>query len=158
MLNWNRINAQVCFNYLQQEFYLVKSTMKTLAQGKSQTAILKLCRILIITCQSNFGDLNLDDACIRDIADVITADLPGDIADSPASRANSDGVELKKPRGAILTRLDSDHFYDVPKPVTGGPASRENSKPATGGHVGGPASRDNSGVIEVKRPRTALRT
>ena len=31
MLNWNRINAQICFNYLQQEFYLVKPTMRTLA-------------------------------------------------------------------------------------------------------------------------------
>mmetsp|Transcript_42403 Transcript_42403/g.55912 ORF Transcript_42403/g.55912 Transcript_42403/m.55912 type:complete len:145 (+) Transcript_42403:70-504(+) len=76
MLNWNRINAQICFNYLQQEFYLVKPTMRTLAQGKSNKAILKLLRILINTSQSNFGDLNLDDECIRDIADIITAETP----------------------------------------------------------------------------------
>ena len=83
MLNWNRINAQICFNYLQQEFYLVTPTMRTLARGKSQSAILKLLRILINTSQSNFGDLNLDDACIRDIADVITAEA-ADYADLPA--------------------------------------------------------------------------
>lgn len=74
LLNWNRINAQICFNYLQQEFYLVKPTMVTLANGKSNKAILKLLRILINTSQSNFGDLNLDDNCIRDIADIIEED------------------------------------------------------------------------------------
>ena len=79
ILNWNRINVQVCFNYLQQEFYLVSPTMKTLAAGKSQKTILKLLRILINTSQSNFGDLALDDGCIRDIADVITADTPVDV-------------------------------------------------------------------------------
>ena len=53
--------------------------MRTLAQGKSQKAILKLLRILINTSQSNFGDLALDDECIRDIADVITADTPNGV-------------------------------------------------------------------------------
>ena len=56
MLNWNRINAVICFNYLQQEFYLVGPTMKALAGGKNQTAILKLLRVLISTCQGNYGD------------------------------------------------------------------------------------------------------
>lgn len=54
----------------------MKPTMRTLAQGKSNQAILKLLRILINTSQSNFGDLHLDDECIRDIADIITADTP----------------------------------------------------------------------------------
>ena len=45
-----------------------------LANGKSTKTILKILRILIQTSQSNFGDLDLDDGCIRDIADVITAD------------------------------------------------------------------------------------
>ena len=76
---------QVCFNYLQQEFYLVNTTMKTLAQGKSNKTILKLLRILINTSQANFGDLNLDDNCIRDIADVITADQPDPSADRAAA-------------------------------------------------------------------------
>ena len=118
MLNWNRLNAQICFNYLQQEFYLVKPTMRTLATGKNQTAILKLLRILINTCQSNFGDLNLDDECIRDIADVITADTPDGIVGSAATtESRAADVQLKEgynaneghfvtatmqPRGAIL--------------------------------------------------------
>ena len=81
MLNWNRINAVICFNYLQQEFYLVTPTMKTLAAGKNQTAILKLLRVLISTCQGNYGDNNMDDEYIRDIADVIERDAVGDDGD-----------------------------------------------------------------------------
>ena len=83
-LNWNRINAQICFNYLQQEFYLVNSTMKTLAQGKKETAILKLLRITLNVSQSNFGDLELDDECIRDIADVVTEEAEGGVVGSAA--------------------------------------------------------------------------
>ena len=64
ILNWNRINASICFNYLQQEFYLVTPTMKTLAAGKSNKAILKLLRILINTSQRTYGDVDLDDGCI----------------------------------------------------------------------------------------------
>ena len=56
--------------------------MKTLANGKSQKTILKILRILIETSQSNFGDVELDDGCIRDIADVITADEDGAAAAS----------------------------------------------------------------------------
>ena len=48
--------------------------MKTLATGKNQTAILKLLRVLISTCQGNYGDTNMDDEYIRDIADVIERD------------------------------------------------------------------------------------
>lgn len=58
------------------------STMKTLANGKSQKTILKILRILIETSQSNFGDIELDDGCIRDIADVITAEDDGAAAAS----------------------------------------------------------------------------
>ena len=58
------------------------STMKTLANGKSQKTILKILRILIETSQSNFGDVELDDGCIRDIADVITAEEDGAAAAS----------------------------------------------------------------------------
>lgn len=79
VLNWNRINAVICFNYLQQEFYLVSSTMKTLATGKSSKAILKLLRMLINASQSNYGDIELPDECIQDIADIITAEIkPGE--------------------------------------------------------------------------------
>ena len=47
LLNWNRINASICFNYFQQAFYLVTPTMKSLAKGNSSVAITKLLRILI---------------------------------------------------------------------------------------------------------------
>ena len=90
MLNWNRINAQICFNYLQQEFYLVNSTMKTLAQGKKETAILKLLRITLNVSQSNFGDLELDDECIRDIADVVTEEAEGGVVGSAAMQNTRD--------------------------------------------------------------------
>ena len=56
--------------------------MKTLANGKSEKTILKILRILIETSQSNFGDIELDDGCIRDIADVITAEGDGAAAAS----------------------------------------------------------------------------
>lgn len=56
VLNWNRINASICFNYLQQQFYLIIPTMKTLAKGTNQTAILKLLKILINSTQGNQGD------------------------------------------------------------------------------------------------------
>ena len=65
--------------------------MKTLAGGKSQKTILKLLRILINTSQSNFGDLALDDGCIRDIADVITADTPVDVQASVRRSSPSPG-------------------------------------------------------------------
>ena len=47
---------------------------------------------MINTSQSNFGDLNLDDGCIRDIADVITAEA-ADYADLPAQEAASNYEE-----------------------------------------------------------------
>ena len=51
--------------------------MKSLAQGKNQTAILKLLGILIETSQSNYGDAYLDDEAIRDIADVYEREKDG---------------------------------------------------------------------------------
>lgn len=112
MLNWNRINAQICFNYLQQEFYLVKPTMRTLSQGKSQKAILKLLRILINTSQSNFGDLELDHECIKDIADVITAETPdGIVGAATIQNEGETGVQVR-PRGAVMTTSGADNFYN----------------------------------------------
>ena len=58
--------------------------MRTLAAGKSNKAILKLLRITLNVSQSNFGDLELDDECIRDIADVVTADSNGGIVGAAA--------------------------------------------------------------------------
>jgi hypothetical protein len=37
-LNWNKINAKICFNYLQQQFILIQATMVRLAQAKKGAA------------------------------------------------------------------------------------------------------------------------
>ena len=75
--------------------------MKALAGGKNQTAILKVLRVLISTCQGNYGDSNIDDEYIRDIADVIERDLePGE---------NTQALEMpKRAKGcaAITMGLD----------------------------------------------------
>ena len=82
----------------------MKPTMRTLAQGKSNKAILKLLRILINTSQSNFGDLNLDDECIRDIADIITAEADPHVEGAAAQDSgNIDNDVQFRPRGAVLT-------------------------------------------------------
>ena len=39
----------ICFNYLQQRFYLVEPTMKSLAKGASSEAIYKLLKVVINT-------------------------------------------------------------------------------------------------------------
>ena len=109
-LNWNRINASICFNYLQQEFYFVKSTMKTLAGGKSNKTILKVLRILINTSQSNFGDLNLDDDCVRDIADVLVADLDGTGSSAAQQQQDNSDADLY-PKGAIMTSTPQDVLW-----------------------------------------------
>jgi hypothetical protein len=49
ILNWSRINSTICFNYLQQRFYLVEPTMKSLAKGVKSDAIFKLIKVLIST-------------------------------------------------------------------------------------------------------------
>ena len=96
LLNWNRINAVICFNYLQQEFYLVSPTMRTLAGGRSAKAVVKLLRILINTSQGNFGDMNLPDDCIKDIADIITADVGAgdDAAELEGNPDESESVNI----------------------------------------------------------------
>jgi hypothetical protein len=49
ILNWSRINSQICFNYLQQRFYLVEPTMKSLAKGNNSDTIFKLLKVLLNT-------------------------------------------------------------------------------------------------------------
>ena len=89
--------------------------METLAKGKSQKCILKLLRVLLNVSQSNFGDLDLDDDCIRDIADVITADADPNgttTADHQAAvrEDSTDGVD-HFPRGAIFSALPNDDAF-----------------------------------------------
>lgn len=81
MLNWNRINRKfhfwaltlfaeiMCFNYLQQRFYLVEPTMKSLAKGTSSDAIFKLLKVTINTQQQIFAEANEFTEGIEDIAD-----------------------------------------------------------------------------------------
>ena len=47
--NWNKINAVICFNYLQQKFILIASTMKALAQEKKGAAMKALGCLLECT-------------------------------------------------------------------------------------------------------------
>ena len=69
LLNWNRINSMICFNYMQQRFYLVEPTVKTLAKGTNSDAIFKLIKVLINMQQEDYklalqGDTNeINDVC-----------------------------------------------------------------------------------------------
>ena len=75
LLNWNRINSAICFNYFQQAFYLVTPTMKSLAKGNNPTAITKLLRVLIQTSTGMKGvDDDMDHDCVKDVVDVIHHD------------------------------------------------------------------------------------
>ena len=62
----------ICFNYLQQRFYLVKPTMKSLATGKNSDAIFKLIKVLINIHQQDYEQaIGGDTAGLNDIADEI---------------------------------------------------------------------------------------
>lgn len=54
LYNWSRINSMICFNYLQQKFYLVEPTMKSLAKGSNSDAIFKLIKVLISVQQQDY--------------------------------------------------------------------------------------------------------
>ena len=61
--------AMICFNYLQQRFYLIEGTMKTLARGTNSDAIFKLIKVLINMQQEDYrvalqGDTReINDVC-----------------------------------------------------------------------------------------------
>ena len=69
--NWNKINAVVCFNYLQQDFYLGAATMTTLAKGESADTLFHILRLLLNSSQVNFEDAIVDEADQADISDVL---------------------------------------------------------------------------------------
>ena len=90
ILNWSRINSQICFNFLQQRFYLVEPTMKSLAKGNNSDTIFKLLKVLINTQQADFYEaLAGDTSLLKDIADQLEVD--------PVSR-NSIVVEVEGKR------------------------------------------------------------
>ena len=68
LLNWSRINSQICFNFLQQRFYLVEPTMKSLAKGTKSDCIFKLIRVLINTQQQDYQSAVAGDT--RDLVDI----------------------------------------------------------------------------------------
>ena len=61
LLNWSRINQLICFNYLQQKFYLVEPTMRTLAKGTNTDCICKLLKVLINTQQADYEQAHAGD-------------------------------------------------------------------------------------------------
>ena len=76
ILNWSRINQQICFNYLQQRFYLVEPTMKSLAKGTNSDSIFKLLKVMINTQQQIYQEATKDTSAIQDICDEIETDRP----------------------------------------------------------------------------------
>ena len=85
--NWSRINRKfyksnhhsevICFNYLQQRFYLVEPTMRTLAKGNSADCIFKLLKVLLSTQQGDFESVvQSDTSPVRDIADELSVNKP----------------------------------------------------------------------------------
>lgn len=74
MQNWNKINAQICFNYLQQQFYLVAPTMRALAKGNNTEVTESIIKHLINSTQGCQFETFLDDEAIKDIADVVQAE------------------------------------------------------------------------------------
>ena len=68
--NWNKINAVICFNYLQQQFILIGSTMKALAQGKKHAAPKAILCLLECTMGTQF-EAYLDSSTLKEIGTVM---------------------------------------------------------------------------------------
>ncbi len=65
----------ICFNYLQQKFYLVEPTMKSLAKGTNSDAIFKLIKVLINTQQDDYQmAVQGDTTEIEDVVDKLETD------------------------------------------------------------------------------------
>lgn len=76
MVNWSKINSLICFNILQQKFYLVEKTMKQLAKGTDPKPIFKLIKVMMQTQQEQFKEACEDTTAIEDIAGKIETDKP----------------------------------------------------------------------------------
>ena len=62
----------ICFNYLQQRFYLVEPTMKSLASGTNCESIYKLLKVTIDTHQQLFAEALMNSEGIEDIAEKVS--------------------------------------------------------------------------------------
>ena len=72
--NWNKINAMICFNYLQQAFYLGASTMRCLARAESANTLFHIIWLLINESQYNFDEEVVWEAGEADISTVLIRD------------------------------------------------------------------------------------
>ena len=73
--NWNKINAGICFNYFQQQFYLVQGSMTTLAKGKNNELTAQAIRELLIAMQGTHHTTFDDAVDVRDIADLLRINI-----------------------------------------------------------------------------------
>ena len=73
--NWNKINAAICFNYFQQQFYFVQGTMMSLGKGKNGVLIAQAIRELLIAMQGTQHNLFDDAADVKDIADLLRINI-----------------------------------------------------------------------------------
>jgi len=78
--NWNKINCVICFNYFQQQFILIGSTMKALAQGKKFAAAKAIMCLLECTLGTQFESF-LDTSILKSIADVVSFEVHFDQQD-----------------------------------------------------------------------------
>ena len=104
ILNWSRINQMICFNYLQQRFYLVEPTMKALAKGTNSDSIFKLLKVMINTQQQIYAEATKDTSAIHDICDEIETDRP----------LFSENGEQKSKKFDELKNADEDGEWGVP--------------------------------------------
>ena len=74
-LNWNKINAAICFNYFQQQFYFVQGTILTLAKGNSGELTAQAVRELLIAMQGTHHNAFDDEMDVRDIADLLKINI-----------------------------------------------------------------------------------
>ena len=75
--NWNKINCVICFNYFQQQFILIGSTMKALAQGKKAAAAKAILCLIECTLGTQF-EAFVDTSVLRSIADMVSFEVQFD--------------------------------------------------------------------------------
>jgi hypothetical protein len=73
--NWNKINAGICFNYFQQQFFFVQGTMQSLGKGKNNVLMAQAIRELLVAMQGTHHNTFDDDVDVRDIADLLRINI-----------------------------------------------------------------------------------
>ena len=141
LLNWSRINQQICFNYLQQKFYLVEPTMRTLAKGTNSDCIYKLIKVLINTQQSDYEQaLAGDTTDILDVASQIETERSLFGERDRGLTDNGDGLDISRftkgkknlPGGKPR---EKDILIDMKKERANSPHNMSPSSPSRGGQT-----------------------